>query len=106
MNYANGNNYKGDWVDDERRGNGVFTSSNGNRYEGQFKDNKMHGKGKMNYVNKDSYTGDWVDGLRAGHGVFTWSSGARYEMSCSQTSRDHSFFLGLIYYDAIDTMKE
>ncbi len=31
--YTNGNKYKGDWVNDQKVGQGVFTWSDGDRYE-------------------------------------------------------------------------
>ncbi len=32
-NFANGNNYTGDWIDGKQTGDGVFTWANGDRYE-------------------------------------------------------------------------
>jgi hypothetical protein len=33
MNFANGDNYTGEWVEDEKTGRGTYTWSDGDRYE-------------------------------------------------------------------------
>lgn len=45
MSYANGDTYKGNFVDGRKEGNGVYIDSNGNTYEGNFVKNLKHGKG-------------------------------------------------------------
>jgi hypothetical protein len=80
IDFATGDKYTGDWLDDAGTGQGVYISSSGNRYEGQFKDNKMHGKGKMDFATGDKYTGDWHDDARTGQGVYISPSGNRYEL--------------------------
>ncbi|CAF1065956.1 unnamed protein product [Adineta ricciae] len=84
--YANGDKYIGDWIDDNREGQGVLILSSGDRirdvYEqrlGQFKGHKINGKGIFYSANGDKYSGDWIDDKRTGYGVFTWSTGDRYE---------------------------
>ncbi len=54
-----GDIYKGDYVDGNRTGQGIYNYANGNVYEGQFKENKMHGKGKMKYANGTVKEGMW-----------------------------------------------
>jgi hypothetical protein len=53
--------YDGDWINDYRTGNGVFTTISGEKYEGEFKMNKKHGKGK--YYRKDGsfQEGEWIE---------------------------------------------
>jgi hypothetical protein len=40
--YANGDKYIGDWIDDRRTGQGVFTWINGNRYEKKYSEIAFH----------------------------------------------------------------
>lgn len=54
MNFANGDEYDGEWVADRKCGKGrfgfdflgIYNYSNGDRYEGDLLDDKKHGKGK------------------------------------------------------------
>jgi hypothetical protein len=82
-NYANGNKYTGDWIEGEQTGHGVFTWANGDQYEGEFD-----------------------KGIRTGYGVATFLNRGRYEMRYSQISRDQIFRYGMMYYDAVNAMKE
>jgi hypothetical protein len=79
MDFAIGDKYTGDWVENNRTGQGILIFASGNRYEGQFKDNNMHGKGKMDFATGDKYTGDWVENNRTGQGILIFASGNRYE---------------------------
>ncbi len=36
MNYANGDKYTGNWVDDARTGEGVYIFANRNRYQSRY----------------------------------------------------------------------
>lgn len=47
MNFANGDEYDGDWVADRKTGKGIYNYADGNRYEGDLLDDKKHGKGKL-----------------------------------------------------------
>lgn len=76
IDYANGNKYVGDWVEDMATGEGTFTWANGDRYEGQFKEGRRHGKGSYLFANGDQYVGDWVEDKKVGQGVSTWGPGS------------------------------
>ncbi|CAF3415917.1 unnamed protein product [Rotaria sp. Silwood1] len=89
MDYAVGDKYIGDWVNDVITGQGVYIRSNGNRYEGQYRDNKKSGRGTLIWGTNtkwagDKYTGDWIDDARTGQGVYIMSNGNRYELRYSQ----------------------
>eukprot|EP00808_Paulinella_micropora_P003421 g29939.t1 len=109
--YASGAVYKGDFVNGQRHGRGVYTSKEGHRYEGQWlydmrhghgvqkfvtggkdakwtgtyvghwSNNEKDGKGVFTYENGDKYEGDWRKGKKSGHGVYSFSNGDRYEGS-------------------------
>ena len=53
----------GEYKDDKRNGQGIYTWANGNRYEGEFKDDKINGRG-----------------------LYTWADGQRYERDSSKTN--------------------
>ena len=41
--YAKGKKYVGDWIDDKRTGQGVFTWPDGNRFEKKYSQMSSHG---------------------------------------------------------------
>ena len=51
----------GEYKDNLKNGQGIYTWANGNRYEGEYKDDK-----------------------RTGRGILTWADGDRYERASSK----------------------
>lgn len=47
LNCFNGDKYDGDFVEDEKFGNGIQTYANGDRYNGQWKSNQREGTGEV-----------------------------------------------------------
>lgn len=99
--------YVGDWVNNEKHGQGVMYYANGAIYEGQFQhdirqgfgkltlvpnspveesyegewdQDQWHGKGKYTYrkIEGTVYDGDWVYGVRQGYGVLSYKDGSYY----------------------------
>ncbi|CAF3364661.1 unnamed protein product [Rotaria socialis] len=83
LDFADGNQYIGDWVDDRRTGQGVYSYANGGhsrsaitrftyqineQVSGQRKDNKMNGQGKFDFATGEQCIGDWLDDVRTGQG--------------------------------------
>uniref|UniRef100_A0A1I8FQ90 MORN repeat-containing protein 3 n=1 Tax=Macrostomum lignano TaxID=282301 RepID=A0A1I8FQ90_9PLAT len=76
MYYADGSVYEGEWLNDQRCGQGMLRLPNENRYEGEWRDN---GPGKFYYLSTGQiYEGVWKDDvakcgayerLRAGGGA-------------------------------------
>ncbi len=83
LTWANGSNYKGEWLDGTKTGFGILTSSNGDTYTGEFLNDDFHGYGKgiKTYDNGDKYEGEFLDGKRHGYGKGTssWANGDKYE---------------------------
>eukprot|EP01103_Thecamoeba_quadrilineata_P000668 TRINITY_DN10582_c0_g1_i1.p1 TRINITY_DN10582_c0_g1~~TRINITY_DN10582_c0_g1_i1.p1 ORF type:complete len:1268 (+),score=236.37 TRINITY_DN10582_c0_g1_i1:202-3804(+) len=75
---AAGNCYRGEVVDGQRHGRGVFESKDGARYEGEWIQDKRFGKGTMLYANRDTYDGEWKDDMRDGLGLWISRDGFRY----------------------------
>lgn len=63
MVFSNGDTYTGDFQDDERTGNGIYTWSNNEKYEGQFVNGVLHGQGTYYYSESSSYTGQFSNGI-------------------------------------------
>jgi len=64
---------------DNGRENKTFWWENGNQYIGDWKNNQMDGKGTLIYMNGDKYDGYFVNGVRNGTGTFTWKNGDIYD---------------------------
>ena len=45
MTFSNGDCYKGDWIDGEKEGRGVYEFSSGDIYEGSWAKDKRNGRG-------------------------------------------------------------
>lgn len=62
--------FKGTFVHNQIKGNGIMIFPDGSRYEGQFQDGKIEGHGTLYYVNGDRYAGHFVDDQKDGVGVW------------------------------------
>eukprot|EP00927_Polykrikos_kofoidii_P082414 TRINITY_DN8198_c0_g2_i1.p1 TRINITY_DN8198_c0_g2~~TRINITY_DN8198_c0_g2_i1.p1 ORF type:complete len:1030 (-),score=88.04 TRINITY_DN8198_c0_g2_i1:182-3271(-) len=71
--------YRGQWVDDEKDGNGILYSRSGSVYVGEWRANRRQGLGMMYGPDSTSrggasipshrYEGEWVDDLQHGLGI-------------------------------------
>lgn len=75
-----GDVYEGEWLDDKRQGEGVYTSMQGT-YNGYWEDDKPSARGEYKWINGDSYLGDWCKGKMHGIGKFMTAYGDYYEGS-------------------------
>ena len=74
-----GSKYAGQWLEDERTGNGVYYYSNGDKYTGTFLKGKRSGQGEYLYNNGDAYVGYWFEDKKTGYGEFTFQKGGYYK---------------------------
>ena len=73
MIYPNGDVYDGNWINNQKDGEGIYTMCNGDSvYKGFFKADLMHGKGILKYENGDEYEGDFKYNKKDGEGVFKY----------------------------------
>eukprot|EP01035_Chromulina_nebulosa_P057525 gene57525-78818_t len=79
VQYANGDFYEGDLLNNKRNGIGVWILANGDKFEGSFDDDKLHGEGTYKYVNGDIYCGVYFKGKKHGRGTYKWANGDTYE---------------------------
>ena len=79
--WANGQRYQGGWVDDLPQGQGQLVFTNGNRYEGEIVQGAPHGKGLMVYASGDRFEGLFAQGKPAGQGRYRWANGQSWNGS-------------------------
>ena len=90
--YANGDEYVGEFKNDQRYGQGTYYSLadnefKGDKYVGEWKDNKMHGQGTYTYANGDKYVGEYKDNKTNGHGTYYHNNGNKYVGVLSDVKR-------------------
>lgn len=74
--FSDGRTYEGQWVGNQRHGDGVECSENDDfQYSGQFRGDLYCGFGRMNWSNGSSYVGNFKDGQKHGFGCETYESG-------------------------------
>ncbi len=71
--------YRGEFRNDKRNGQGVAIYGDGESYEGEWRDNKRHGEGTYRYRDGAVYVGGYVDDKKQGRGKATFASGNIYE---------------------------
>ena len=51
----------GEWLNDEKHGNGYYTYKNGDFYSGHFTNGKKQGKGTYTFNDGQEYVGEFED---------------------------------------------
>ena len=75
-----GYNYKGELLDGNRHGEGIYYYVNGDIYEGNWKNNKKDGEGTLVYQNDSrTYVGQFKNDLFNGWGTLHIIGGEKYE---------------------------
>jgi len=78
MNYINGDNYNGDWKNNNKEGSGVMMYHTGDTYIGKWKNDLKNGVGRMSYGENSEiveYEGNWKNDLKHGKGKITYNNG-------------------------------
>ena len=57
---------------------GTHTWADGNEYVGEFKDNQFHGQGTLTLLDGSKFDGEWKGGKPYGQGTFTFADGREY----------------------------
>ena len=71
IQWANGNEFNGEWVAGLMCGRGTFVWSTGERYDGEWRDGKEEGRGTFTWPDGSYFDGNWVGGEK--HGVGIWA---------------------------------
>ena len=99
--WADGREYKGDWINGNRYGKGTFTLAHGCRYEGDWYNDSIHGFGKRihteiccDYVEDGliEYAGYYTNDLQHGQGKCFYKDGS-YDIGTWKNDKKHGTFL-------------
>jgi len=74
-----GDQYTGNWVEDQKQGFGKYVWVDGDVYEGDWERDMRNAEGVCTYSNGDKYSGQWKDDMRHGRGRLVWNDGNTYE---------------------------
>lgn len=61
--------YKGEWKDNQRHGQGVYTWADGEKYDGTFTNDRREGRGIYTWLSGERYEGEWKNNKREGQGT-------------------------------------
>ena len=64
--------YKGEYDNGQKHGNGVLLMKDGSRYEGEFVDGEITGRGERTYPDGSLYNGAFKLGEKHGYGEVTY----------------------------------
>lgn len=78
VRYANGDTYEGQWFDNKKHGQGIYTHVHGDMYTGKFRHGNKHGLGFYSFANGDEYDGSYFNGRRTGRGTYNHANGSTY----------------------------
>lgn len=79
--YADGSNYKGQMLNSNRHGLGVYYYTNGDIYAGDWRNNVFEGRGRYIFAGGEYFEGTLVNGKKHGQGVYVYTNGNTYEGS-------------------------
>lgn len=91
VRYADGDKYSGnvDGKSLKKKDFGVLKFANGDEYRGHWKDDNQHGYGKYIWKKKKkTYTGYWKDGEMHGQGKMVYKDGSSHEGKWEHNKRD------------------
>ena len=63
--------------------------ADGDTYRGRFMDGKYHGQGEYTWKTGNVYVGDWQDGIAHGHGSFSYNTGPRKGEEYKERDQQH-----------------
>ncbi len=78
-NQINCNTYDGDYFQDQKHGQGVYTWASGNIYKGDYNDDERPGNGQMLWTDGSMYEGEWHKGIQHGFGRMIFPDGSQKE---------------------------
>lgn len=64
--------YEGEWMNNMKHGEGIYTYNEGSRYKGQYANDNKHGLGAYLFEDGKIYFGDWKEGQMSGQGTMIY----------------------------------
>ena len=95
MNYNNGDEYDGEWLNDMKNGKGVMKYKNGAKYDGEWKNDLKEGYGIMINEKGVKYEGEWKNDSIEGYGIAIKVNGQKYEGEWKRNSMEGK---GILFY--------
>uniref|UniRef100_A0A3Q3WNM6 MORN repeat-containing protein 3 n=1 Tax=Mola mola TaxID=94237 RepID=A0A3Q3WNM6_MOLML len=102
----NGNNYTGDWLNNQKHGIGVqIWKDSGSMYNGEWKHGKRHGFGTLSVLLPEAkkyatkYFGEWKNGKKHGYGACYYNDAEVYQGGWVE---DQRCGWGIMHYDSGD----
>lgn len=77
--WSDGRVYSGDFTQDQKEGYGELTLPDGTTYSGSFKKGVFDGFGSLNKSKAYQYTGNFINGMRQGLGKIIYANGDYYD---------------------------
>jgi len=72
---SSGNEYRGNWKDGRRHGQGLAKYRDGEVYIGEWKRGRRHGHGVLHLANSEVFDGGWDANKKHGLGIYFWADG-------------------------------
>lgn len=86
FSYDIGEEYSGNWHDDQISGEGTLRVPTEGTYKGDFSRSKKNGKGIFTWDDGAVYDGEWKNDKMCGQGTYTSSDGVTYEGTFEENS--------------------
>lgn len=78
FSHSEGDEYKGEFLNDETNGYGIYNHLNGAAYEGLWNQDTQSGVGIEYWADGSSFEGLYSNGSKEGIGMYNWADGSEY----------------------------
>lgn len=78
FSHSEGDEFRGEFVNDETNGYGIYVHKNGASYEGNWAEDSQNGVGIETWLDGSSFSGIYKDGGKDGIGIYHWKDGSIY----------------------------
>jgi len=75
----NGEEYVGEWLDDQITGKGRYRFASGAVYDGSLLNGRFQGEGRYTFASGAQYLGQWHENRMHGEGCFLTPNGDRFK---------------------------
>lgn len=78
FSHYEGDEYKGEFLNDETNGFGIYSHLNGASYEGYWYQDTQNGAGIEYWLDGSTFEGFYKHGNKEGIGIYSWADGSEY----------------------------